>query len=102
MLRDLRYRLRALFRRNAMERELDDELKFHLERATEAQVRAAHPPAEAARRARLELGGVEPVKEATRDARGVRPIEDLVVDVRYGVRILRKAPPFTAVAVPTL
>jgi putative ABC transport system permease protein len=102
MLRDLRYRLRALFRRGAVERELDDELRFHLERAIDEKVRAGHPPEEAARLARLELGGIEAVKEDCRDARGVRPIDDLVVDVRYGVRILRRAPAFTAVAVLTL
>ena len=102
MLRDLRYRLRALFRRGAVERELDDELRFHIERSIAAHVEAGKSPEEAARLARLELGGVEAVKEDVRDARGVRPIDDLVADVRYGVRILRKAPAFTAVAVLTL
>ena len=102
MLRDLRFRLRALFRRSAMERELDDELQFHLDRAIEANVAAGHTRAEATRLARLELGGVETVKEECRDARGVRPLEDLVGDVRYGLRILRRSPAFTAIAIVTL
>ncbi|HSR99163.1 MAG TPA: ABC transporter permease [Kofleriaceae bacterium] len=102
MLGDLRYRLRALFRRNAMERELDEELQFHLAKSAEAHERAGHPRHEAMRLARLELDGVEPVKEDCRDARGVRPLEDLVGDVRYGLRVLRRAPLFTAVAMVTL
>jgi hypothetical protein len=102
MLRDLRYRLRAVFRRDAVERELDDELQFHLAKSAEAHERAGRTHDEAMRLARLELGGVEPVKEGCRDARGVRPLEDLVGDVRYGLRVLRRAPVFTAVAVVTL
>ncbi|MBV8759803.1 MAG: ABC transporter permease [Deltaproteobacteria bacterium] len=102
MLRDLRFRLRALFRRSAVERELADELQFHLEQSIAAHVAAGKPRAEAERLARVELGGVEVVKEDCRQARGTRPIEDLATDVRYGLRVLRRAPVFTAVAVITL
>lgn len=102
MLRDLRFRLRALFRRRAVERELDDELQFHLDRAIEAKLAEGHTREEATRLARLELGGVEQVKEDARDARGVRPLEDLVGDVRYGLRILRRTPAFSAIAIVTL
>src|ERR1041384_8366056 len=87
LLSDLRYRLRALFRRGAVERELDDELRFHLEESADAYVRAGLAPDEAMRLARLDLGGVEAVKEEVRDARGVRLLYDLGSDVRYGVRL---------------
>src|SRR5882762_6938364 len=101
-MRDLWFRLRALFRREAMERELDDELRFHLEQSVDAHMRAGHARAEATRLAHLELGGVEVVKEEVRDARGVRLVDDVVADVRYGARGLHKAPAFTAAAVLTL
>ena len=102
MLRDLSFRLRALFRRQAMERELDDELRFHLEESVAAHMRAGHTREEATRLAHIELGGVEVVKEEVRDARGVRLIDDVVADVRYGARGLHRAPAFTAAAVLTL
>ena len=102
MMRDLWFRLRALFRGTAMERELDDELRFHLEESVDAHMRAGHTREEATRLAHLELGGVEVVKEEVRDARGVRLVEDVVADVRYGARGLRRAPAFTAAAVLTL
>ncbi|HEY5927380.1 MAG TPA: ABC transporter permease [Kofleriaceae bacterium] len=102
MLTDLRFRLRALFRRNVMERELDDELQFHLDRSIEAHMQAGQPREEATRLARLELGGVAAVKQDAREARGVQVLDDVAADVRYGVRVLRKAPAFTVVAVLTL
>ena len=101
-LADLAFRLRALFRRRAMERELDDELQFHLERQTDKHVAAGLDPAEAARRARLELGGLGRTKVECREARGVTPLEDLIQDARYGVRKLRASPGFTAVALLVL
>jgi predicted permease len=101
MLRDLWFRLRGLFRHNAMERELDEELRFHLERSIEAHVQAGHTPEAAKRLAHLELG-VEQVKQEVRDQRGIRPIDDLVMDVRYGVRMMRRSPAFTVVAIVTL
>jgi putative ABC transport system permease protein len=102
MFRNPMYRLRALFRRNSMESELDAELRSHIEQQAEKYVQAGMSPEDAARRARLEFGGVEQVKEECRDSWGVRFISELGQDVRYGLRQLRRNPGFTAVVVLTL
>ena len=71
MLSDIRYRLRALFSRDSVEHELDDELHFHIEREAEKYERQGLSHEAALRRARLEFGGVEQMKEASRDMRGI-------------------------------
>ena len=85
MLSDLLYRLRALFRRKGMEAELDEELHTHVEHQVEKYVQSGLAREEAARRARLEFGGLDQVKEECRDARGVNFIETLIQDARRSV-----------------
>jgi predicted permease len=95
-------RLRALVRRGEMESDLDDEVRFHVDLETEANVRAGMEPQAARREALRRFGGVERVKEEVRDQRGVRPLEDFAADIRFASRSLRKAPGFTVAVVLTL
>ena len=100
-LKGVRARLRALFRRNTAERELDEELRFHLAMETEKNLRAGMMFDEARRRALRDFGGVEPTKEAHRDVRG-RWLEELTADTRYALRTLRRAPVLAGAAIVTL
>src|SRR5262245_21606649 len=99
MLSRLKTALRALLRKRIAERELDEELRYHIERQTDQNIRLGMNPDEARYAARKAFGGVEQAKERSRDARGVRWIEDLWQDLRYGVRTLLKNPAFSITAI---
>lgn len=92
----------VLFRKDRVEQELDEELRFHLEEEIEKNVQAGMEPGEARRLAHLRFGGVEQVKERVREERGVRPLEDLLKDVRHALRTFRRDRRFAVVAVLTL
>ncbi|MFN8668875.1 MAG: ABC transporter permease [Gemmatimonadaceae bacterium] len=99
---DVRYRWRALVRRDAMERELDEELRFHVEREAEKLEAMGVPRPEARRRAHVAFGGIERTKEESRAIRGVALLERLSGDVRLAARSLAARPAFTGVVVLTL
>ena len=102
VLREYLRRLWGALRRNPADHDLERELRFHLEQAEEELRGKGHSPAEAARLARVRLGGFPQVMEALRDQRGLPWLDDLLTDVRIGVRGLARRPGFTAAAVLTL
>jgi len=94
--------LRNLFSFRRVEGDLDQEVHSHLEMLTEENIRSGMQPKDARRAARIELGGIEQVKEQVREERLGNWLPSVISDCRYGVRQLRKNPSFTAVAVLTL
>jgi predicted permease len=95
-------RLRSLFQRDTVERELDDELQYHLERQVDLNLERGMAPAEARRAARRALGSLALHKDGCRDQRRVSIVENAIRDVRYGLRLLRRSPIFAGVAILSL
>jgi predicted permease len=101
-LRLLRARVRGLLLKRSVEREMEEELRFHLRMRAEENVRRGMTPAEAERAALRSFGQWARVKEACRDVKGGGVVETLIKDLKFGARTLGKNPGFTAVAALTL
>src|SRR5262245_22789295 len=92
-------RLRSIFRRNKADQELNDELQFHLQHQMDEYIARGMTPENARAAALRSLGGMEQIKEQCREVRGVNFIENLLQDLRFGFRMLRRNPGFSFLAI---
>jgi putative ABC transport system permease protein len=102
ILNKLNRRLRALLRKPQLERELDDELRFHLDQLIERNLQNGMDADEARYAALKAFGGLDQAKENCRDARRVRVFESLWQDLKYGLRMLIKNPLVSVIAIVTI
>lgn len=98
----MKYWLRRIFRKQETERQLDSELRFHLEQRIAERVDAGASPEEARRQTQIEFGGVEAIKQECRESRRIHFFEVLFQDLSYGARMLKQNPGFSLVAILTL
>ncbi len=95
-------RLLGRVHRDRLDDEFDDELRFHLQMETDANLRRGMTPEQASRAARLRLGGIESVRETYRDVMGLPFVDTCLQDLRYAVRALARTPGFAAVVILSL
>ena len=101
-LQKFRLRLRALVQKQKLDAQMDEEMRSHIEMQARDNIEAGMTPEEARYAAMRQFGWVESIKESCREQRGMIWLEDLAQDVRFGARMLRKNPGFTAIVLLTL